>query len=736
MNKRLLEMFCSYHNHSGSGVSPSSGGLPSAGVSVSSSASNGTSPSNPGGSPVGQGVSSLISSPSAVAAAAIALSAAATANNSVGGGSGSPRGLGMGYLVDPYVSPYSYASYYSGHHHHPHHHPAGHPHHLHQHHDLHDDSFLEELETAFSQTHYPDVGFELRSWRASERRLGMQAGRQRGKRERVVCRCKFGFWWRKAEKAEHSIKVEIGFTPANTAIHLPQSILSFDSATSHYPHSHSHPGFHHRQPQPYPRKLAGMRGCSPSTSQVWFQNRRAKFRKSERLKEEQHRKRGGSGEKDSLDSNSMNDDDSSNIKHEGLSGNCGAADSDCESIIVQDNTITTKSGGNPRDDSEDADVCSHSDNEEAPNGLRGNGNSGKNKRIFVGLPPPLPGSILSIIENGKSCEQIKSENNNINYSKMMHGERDDGNKSICSDDYDINGHGRHASIPNHNNNNNNSNNNKRPRMREKSRSKSRSRSRSRSNSRNCKSAESQSSGGSLSNHSLAMSSSALFPTDGLVTSGGFRPVGEVRPQLLFSGHHNPFINHVHAHHHHPLFPPAALKGLGLCPCCPPTNATGGGGQLSPTSSSKSFLGHYSPSSLLSSSGLLLPPLLSSSGSGSGSHGSPVPSNGSAIPMSISSLLDFDPRSSSVAELRRKAQEHSAVLLQQFHQSLLGTGPNPFLHFPQLPSSPTTTTNTTTSFGRQNGSPSSAAAAATASSTSLPPPASPTNNNNSIKSILD
>lgn len=111
MNKRLLEMFCSYHNHSGSG-----GGSPSVGGINVSSANNVTSPaSNPinGSSPVGSGggnVSNLMSGPSAaasVAAAAIALSAAATANNSVGGGNGSQRGLGMGYLVDPYVSPYS-----------------------------------------------------------------------------------------------------------------------------------------------------------------------------------------------------------------------------------------------------------------------------------------------------------------------------------------------------------------------------------------------------------------------------------------------------------------------------------------------------------------------------------------------------------------------------------------------------------------------------------------------------
>lgn len=89
--------------------------------------------------------------------------------------------------------------------------------------------------------------------------------------------------------------------------------------------------------------------------------------------------------------------------------------------------------------------------------------------------------------------------------------------------------------------------------------------------------------------------------------------------------------------HHPLFSNAAFKTL--CSCCPPT---------SPSSLKTPF--HPFPLPLLSPTSI-----------------SAAAAVACSTPNSIGSLID--PRTSSVAELRRKAHEHSAALLQSFHQSL-------------------------------------------------------------------
>ncbi|XP_074032022.1 dorsal root ganglia homeobox [Leptinotarsa decemlineata] len=135
--------------------------------------------------------------------------------------------------------------------------------------------------------------------------------------------------------------------------------------------------------------------------------------------------------------------------------------------------------------------------------------------------------------------------------------------------------------------------------------------------------------------------SHMFPFgDG--TTGGFRPVMDGgsgtrnTPPLFFSPH---LASHLSSQFSPPLFP--TLKGFpGLCSCCP-----------------------IKPMSALGSS--LLPTSEASEISPGGDH-----------------------RSSSVAELRRKAQEHSAALLQSlqhvanFQQAagLAGAG----LNFPLLP----------------------------------------------------
>ena len=124
-------------------------------------------------------------------------------------------------------------------------------------------------------------------------------------------------------------------------------------------------------------------------------------------------------------------------------------------------------------------------------------------------------------------------------------------------------------------------------------------------------------------------------------------------------HFRPFGHHHHLPPpHHPLFSNASFKSL--CSCCPP---------LSPSLKTPF---HPFPLPLLS------PGALGMNGAGGGSGGGEGSSPSTSIANTIGSLID--PRSSSVAELRRKAHEHSAALLQSFHQSLLASGPgaNPFL----------------------------------------------------------
>lgn len=58
-----------------------------------------------------------------------------------------------------------------------------------------------------------------------------------------------------------------------------------------------------------------------------------------------------------------------------------------------------------------------------------------------------------------------------------------------------------------------------------------------------------------------------------------------------------------------------------------------------------------------------------------------PSNGNSL--SLTSSLSPDARSSSVAELRRKAQEHSAALLHSLHAVAVSGLSFPGLHFPPL-----------------------------------------------------
>ncbi|XP_055710421.1 retinal homeobox protein Rx [Phlebotomus papatasi] len=131
------------------------------------------------------------------------------------------------------------------------------------------------------------------------------------------------------------------------------------------------------------------------------------------------------------------------------------------------------------------------------------------------------------------------------------------------------------------------------------------------------------------------------------TNGGFRPVldnGTPRatPPIFLPPH----LASLSSQFAPPLFP--ALKAFpGLCSCCP-------------------IKAPNIPSSTVASSAV-----------------SSVSSAISSAVTTLSSTSLPDPRSSSVAELRRKAQEHSAALLQSLHAAAAAGLAFPGLHLPPL-----------------------------------------------------
>ncbi|XP_050714989.1 dorsal root ganglia homeobox protein-like [Eriocheir sinensis] len=144
----------------------------------------------------------------------------------------------------------------------------------------------------------------------------------------------------------------------------------------------------------------------------------------------------------------------------------------------------------------------------------------------------------------------------------------------------------------------------------------------------------------------------LFPS---LIDSRFRPLIERTPGLFFPPHlPGPLASHLFPH----------LKGFpGLCSCCP---------IKPPTFSPLSSLASTSLANPLSSLTSQSPSLASLAGQtpSLASLASQTPSLASLASQTPLSSLTSDPRSSSVAELRRKAQEHSAAVLQSLHAASL------------------------------------------------------------------
>ncbi|XP_039952910.1 homeotic protein ocelliless isoform X1 [Bactrocera tryoni] len=127
--------------------------------------------------------------------------------------------------------------------------------------------------------------------------------------------------------------------------------------------------------------------------------------------------------------------------------------------------------------------------------------------------------------------------------------------------------------------------------------------------------------------------------------------------------------------HQPLFP--GLKGVspfpGLCSCCslkPPP----------PPPSASSIAAAAAAAAAASTSSASGVPISSAAPSASSSPDSPT--HVTSV-LSQSAHNNHDARSSSVAELRRKAQEHSAALLQSLHAAAAAGLAFPGLHLPPL-----------------------------------------------------